>query len=173
MNPTLKFLADYFSGETPEEPKELESKKDLKKEFEEQFKTDLDAGILDPLPAFQLLYHRLQEIANVAKEVFYGPAVEQLKKELPEGKNTTSINGVKVTLSTSEKWDVIKSPKILQYEKEIAELEQKHKSVISKYERYKQDVKSIENHIKEEESRLIEQGMGKKTGVSEVIKLSY
>lgn len=150
---------------------ELESKKKMKSDFRDHFEWLLSEKNVNPLLAFQVLYHRLDQIAKVAKDVFYDPAIEWVKEHDPDAEG--KFFGSKVSLKVSEDYDVIPSPKIKALEKEKDKLEQKHASAIKAYEAYQTDVKSLNNQIKEERQRLIEKGMAKKTGEKTIIALKY
>lgn len=171
MIPTQKILQQYFNNETITIPDELESKKELKKEFETLFSASLIDGI-SPLLAFQVLYHRLSEIANVAKDVFYEPAIEELKTRL-EDSGTTNAFGTKTTLKASIAYEYIPSPKMTKLQREREELEKKNEKLIKKFEKFKTDVKSIDAQIKAEQDRLVELKMAKETDRKESISLSY
>lgn len=172
---TIALIKQYFLEETlklQDKNSPLESKKDLKKLTEARFKQDLDDGI-DPLLAFEVMFHRLTEIAKVAKDTFYEPALKELKNRLDEDENTTELFGTKVTLRTSDVYDVVPSPKMKKLENELEKLRQKNNSVLKKFEKFQVDSKSIKNQINAEKERLIELKLAKKTDTKESISLSY
>lgn len=172
---TLQLIKQYFKEENLKLPKDqgkLESKKELKEFAKFRFQQDLDDGA-SPLLAFELLYHRLTEIAKIAKDVFYEPAIEELRNRLDEGENSTELFGTKLTLRTSEEYEVVPSPKMKKLEKELEKLQQKNNSVLKKYEKFKTDSKSIQAQINAEKERLIELKLAKKTDTKESISLSY
>lgn len=166
---TRDVVESYFKkGYLPNIKEVADSKKELKEDFKYSFE-ELLANDVNPLLAFQVLFHRLQEIANVAKEVFYGPAIEWLKENDGSGEHF----GAKVSLKKSESWSVVKSPKILKLEKELTGLDTKNQKTIKAFEKYNIDRKSIEKQIKAEEDALIEKGFGTKTEEKHTISLSY
>lgn len=169
---TAQALKQYFSKDNLQIQDDLESKKDLKGFFKKKFKKDLDNG-MSPILGFQVLYHRINEIASVAKDVFYEPAIAEIKKQLDEDSKSLTLFGSEVQLRTVEQYDFIKSPRILKLEKEIAAIEKKNSKVIKSYEKFQSDVKSINKQIKAEQERLIETGMATKKGSNESISLSY
>lgn len=168
---TFKSLKTYFQETKIPQPEELEPKEDLKKFFTDEF-TDLIKQEIDPVFAFHLLYHRLNEIANVAKDVFYQPAIDALKTRLDD-ENTIQQFGASITLKTSNEYNIIKSPKITKLEKEISNLEKKNKKIITKYQQFQDNVKSIHKQIKAEEERIIKTGMAKKISEKNIISFKY
>jgi hypothetical protein len=169
---TFKSLRDYFNEKYPREV-DLESKKEMKERFEADFEDLLSVEDNNPLFLFILLYHRLQEIANVAKDVFYEPAIEYLKENLDEDESLVKLLGTGAMLKTSVDYDIVKSPKILKLEKEIKILDEKNQKTIKAYEKYSLNRKSIAQQIKAEEKNMIEQGLATKKGEKNTISLSY
>lgn len=166
---TIKLIGIFFTEFFVEfdKKKKLESKKRLKSAARELFKEALEGGI-NPLMAFQVLYHRLNQVSQVAKDVFYEPAVKYAQKN-----DIKEFLGTKVSIRTKEEYIVIPSPKIQTLKSEIKSLDNKNKSVVKAYESYCTDKKSLEKQIKEEENRLIEKGMAKKKGEKNTLSLKY
>lgn len=167
---THELVSLFFTeGKLPKKVGKLEPKKKMESHFKQEFCRSLDDN-LNPILGFQLLYHRLSKISNVAKDVFYEPAIELLKEQ---DEATQQLFGAKTTLRTSQKFSVIKSPKIYSLEKEKHKLEKKNKKLVAKYENYQASVKSIDKQIKAEEERLAKEGMVTDTEEKHNISLSY
>lgn len=170
---TFEQLQKYFCQDQSLIEGELESKKDLQDDFQQQFEADLESGI-NPLLAFNVLYHRLSQVSEVANDVFYEPAIQWMHDNLDEDENSLELFGTKTSLRTRENIETIKSPKIMKLEKEIAKVEEDNKDVLNAYEKYQNDVKSIKKQIKAEQERLATNpNMVTKREVSESISLSY
>lgn len=166
-------LQKYFCQDQTLIEGELESKKDMQDDFQQQFEQDLESGI-NPLLAFSVLYHRLGVISDVAKDVFYDPAIEYMKQNLPDGTNSLELFGAKVQLRTREIVETVKSPKIAKLENEKKKIEKQNEDVIKAYDKMKTDLKSIDKQIKAEQERLAsDPNMVTKREVSESISLSY
>lgn len=172
---TLHLLEEYFQGKVIElkPDEELESKKDLVEQCTEQFKSDMELG-QSALLSFQVLYHRLSQVADVAKEVFYEDAISELEDLLKDADgNSTDAFGANIQLRESDNYKIVKSPKIQKLEKEIEAVEKKNEKTIKKYDQYKADLKSLKGQIKAEEERIISTGLATKIDTKKSISLKY
>lgn len=166
-------LQKYFCQDQELIEGELETKTDMQDDFRQQFENDLEGGI-NPLLAFNVLYHRLSVISDIAKDVFYDAAIQHLKDSLPEDSNSLNLFGSKVTLRTREIVETIKSPKIAKLEREKKKIEDQNQDVLKAYDKMKTDLKSLDKQIKAEQERLAsDPNMVTKREVSESISLSY